>query len=122
MKNVLLIISIFLNIGLSAIYYYKTKSIQEKKCTIPVSDMDTVDYEITSMKNFESVYFNRNDSLYKDLWNEAFENQPQSAFLISCSYFYVTKDKRILKDIEVSAQQLEDVYQRNFKIDNEKSK
>jgi hypothetical protein len=115
MKNALLIISIFLNIGLSVLYYFKTKPMQEKSSAIPVNNMDTVDYEITSMKNFEAVYFNRNDSLYKDLWSEAFENEPEKAFLIPCSYFYTTKDEKVLNDIKVSAEQLETAYQRKSK-------
>jgi hypothetical protein len=114
MKNILFAISIFLNIVLFALYCYDITPIQSNISTIPAKNMDTMDYEITSMKNFENVYFNKNDSLYKDLWNEAFENQPQSAFLISCSYFYATKDKRILKDIKVSIEQLESVYQRKI--------
>jgi hypothetical protein len=115
MKNTLFAISILLNIASFALYFYKTMEIQSNISTIPAKNTDTVDYEITSMKNFESVFFNRNDSLYKALWNEAFEDEPEKAFLISCSYFYMTKDKRIKKDIEVSANQLEISYQRKFK-------
>lgn len=112
MKNMLLIISILLNIGLFSLYYLKTEAIKTRTSEITTRDIDTTDYEITSMKNFESVYFDRNDTLYKDLWGEAFENQPQSAFLISSSYYYVTKDKRILEDIAVSISQLESMYPR----------
>ncbi len=122
MKNILFAISFFLNIVLFALYYFKTKPIQQNTSAIPAKNIDTPDYEITSMKNFERVYFNRNDSLYKALWNEAFENEPEKAFLISCSYFYVTEDKRIKKDIEVSANQLETSYQRKFKIVDATSK
>ncbi len=69
------------------------------------------------MKNFKAVYLNKNDSLYKDLWSEAFENEPEQAFLIACSYYYVKKDTAILKDIKVSIEQLEHAYKRRIMID-----
>ena len=68
------------------------------------------------MKNFETVFFGKNDSTYKDLWGEAFENEPEKAFLISCSYYYITKDSSILKDIGVSVEQIEQSYQRKMKV------
>lgn len=114
----MLIVSLIINFGLVA--YCCTRVKPKLPPENATTKNTTKDYEIASMKNFENVYLNRNDSIYKQIWNEAFENQPQSAFLISCSYFYVTKDKRILKDIEVSTQQLESVYQRKFLIEGDK--
>ena len=114
MKNILFVISILLNISLLAWGLLKIKQIQTNVSVIPANNMDTLEYEITSMKNFENVYFNRNDSLYKELWSEAFENEPEKAFLISCSYYYVTKNNKIKQDIEVSSEQLESVYQKKF--------
>ncbi len=73
-------------------------------------------YEITSMKNFETVYFNKNDSIYKEIWGDAFENEPEKAFLICCTYYYVTKDTSVLKDIEISIEQLDQAYQSKIKI------
>jgi hypothetical protein len=118
MKNIPLIVSVLLNIVLIAKYCFMVEPKEENAFSNSINKH--LDYEITSMNNFEEVYFSRNDSLYNELWGEAFENEPQRAFLISCSYFYVTKDKRILKDIELSAEQMEDVYQRKFKIDSGK--
>ncbi len=118
MKNLLLIISIVINIGLIAFYFLRTDKVPQSNISANVSKKnDSIpDYEITSMKNFETVYFNRNDSIYKDVWGEAFENEPEKAFLISCSYYYVTKDTNILKDIVVSMEQLEQSYQRKMKL------
>ena len=118
MKNKILILSIGINIGLLIFCCFKTKIFKTKISTNPVSNIDTVSYDIESMRNFETVFISRNDSIYKSIWNEAFENEPEKAFLISCSYYYVTKDKRILKNIEMSILQLQDVYQRKFKIDS----
>ena len=120
MKKLLLIISIVANIGLIAFYFLMTNKTPQPNILEKVSmkNDSILDYEITSMKNFETVYFNRNDSIYKNLWGEAFENEPEKAFLISCSYYYVTKDTSILKDIGVSIEQLEQSYQRKMKLEH----
>lgn len=118
MKNLLLVISIVLNIGLIVFCFYMTNNESQSNISATVSKKnDNIpDYEITSMKNFETVYFNKNDSIYKDIWGDAFENEPEKAFLISCSYYYVTKDTSILKNIEISIEQLEMSYQRKMKV------
>lgn len=114
----LLIISVVVNIGLIAFYFLRTNKTPQPNLSANVfKKNDSIsDYEITSMKNFDAVYFNRKDSIYKNVWGEAFENEPEKAFLISCSYYYVTKDTNILKDIGVSIEQLEQAYQRKMKL------
>lgn len=118
MKNLLLIISIVVNIGLSIFCFLGSNKTPQHITSSNMSKKnDSIpDYDITSMRNFESVYFNRNDSIYKDIWGKAFENEPEKSFLISCSYYYVTKDTSILKDILVSIEQLEQSYQRKMKL------
>lgn len=119
MKNIILIASIALNIALGIFCVSRIKTPRSEPDTVSVHGEDPMpDYEITSKKNFEAVYFNRNDSLYKDLWGEAFENEPEKSFLIACSYYYVTKDTSIINDIETSAKQLEEggLYNRKLRI------
>ncbi len=67
-------------------------------------------WNIGATNNFENVYFKRNDSIYKRLWYEAYENEPPSAFLISCTYYYVSRNDSVLNDIELSKTQLESIY------------
>jgi hypothetical protein len=119
MKNALLILSLLLNIGLAAFCVVKIKTSSSPSSDISIDGKYPIpDYKITSKKNFKEVYFEQNDSLYKDLWNEAFENEPEEAFLISCSYFYVTKDTNVVEDIKTSVRQLEEkgLYNRELKI------
>jgi hypothetical protein len=118
MKNLLLVISIAANFGLIAFCFLRTPKTHQSVVLSNVSKKSDgiPDYEITSMRNFETVYFNRNDSIYKNVWGEAFENEPEKAFLISCSYYFVTKDTSILKDIGVSVDQIEQSYQRKMKV------
>jgi len=116
MKTALLILSVAINIVFAVSYYGSdrkelTPKSEAKPAALPVQARH---FEITTRQNFEAVYFNSNDSIYKRCWNEAFENHPESAFLIACSYFYVTGNKWILDDIKVSAGQLEHAYQRKF--------
>lgn len=110
-----MIMSIGINIGLVVFYSLRnndklpqshiSNDLKKKNDSIP-------DYEITSMKNFETIFFNKNDSIYKNIWGKAFENEPEKAFLISCSYYYLTNDTSVLKDVNVSIGQLEHSYQR----------
>jgi hypothetical protein len=71
-------------------------------------------FEISSPDNFESVFVHQNDSIYRRIWSEAFENHPETAFLISCSYYLVTKDSSILNDVEISESQLETMYNKHI--------
>ena len=117
-KNILLLISFLVNIGL-AIYCY-SKFQNNSKTALPLNTKirngNIPDFEITSMKNFENVYYDMNDSIYKEMWGKAFENEPEKAFLISCSYYFIRRDTNILKDIKISVDQLDQAYQNNMKI------
>jgi len=111
MRNKLFYTSIALNIFLLIFCLLKFRSSQGKSnSSADVAQSRPVDYEISSNANFRTVYIKRNDSVYKRLWNEAFENQPEYAFLISCTYYYVTGNEIIKKDIELSKKQLEEIY------------
>lgn len=117
-KNILLLISFLVNIGL-AIYCYSIFQ-NNSKTALPLNTKirngNIPDFEITSMKNFENVYYDMNDSIYKEMWGKAFENEPEKAFLISCSYYFIRRDTNILKDIKISVDQLDQAYQNNMKI------
>ena len=111
MKNIILILSLIFNLAMLAFFWDDLKRHRDSDTRSKAEAYyPEVDWEITSTKNFESVFIKKNDSIYKRLWNEAFENQPPSAFLISCTYFFVTKDTSVLNDIELSKEQLETMY------------
>ncbi len=111
MKSIFLIFSLLANIGLLIFCFYIKKDPE----LIPIDGKNPMpDYEITSTDNFKKVFFDRNDSLYKDLWGEAFENEPEKAFLISCAYNYVTQDTSAIHDIKISADQLETMYHKGL--------
>lgn len=69
-----------------------------------------MDVDITSNRNFDNVFFKKNDSLYKEIWNHEFENSPEQAFLIACGYYYLTRDLRVKKDVDQSYSQLTTIY------------
>jgi hypothetical protein len=112
MKNIFLFISIIFNIIIIGLYLYN-QDLQSVENRVRIADT-IIDYEITSSKNFEAVFIFKNDSIYNRLWSEAFENQPEKAFLISTSYFYVTGRKQALKNIETSKEQLETIYHKKW--------
>jgi hypothetical protein len=68
------------------------------------------DLYIKSYDNFDSVFFKRNDSLYRELWNEAMQDDPEQAFLMACSYFYLTKDNKIKFTVDNAYDQLKIIY------------
>ncbi len=107
MTKIVLTISIAANLLLILILLTKpdTKSKVKPKTR-------NIDYSITSADNFEKVIIEKNDSVYKRIWNQAFENQPEMAFLISVAYFHSTKKELVIEDIEKSKSQLKKMYHR----------
>jgi hypothetical protein len=78
--------------------------------------VDSIDYKISSNKNFQSVFILKNDSLYKWLWNKSFQEQPEDAFFLSAAYFYVTNDSMVIDDINLSINQLETIYHSDINV------
>jgi hypothetical protein len=66
--------------------------------------------------HFEDVYFNLNDSIYHEIWKEAYKEYPEDAFLISTSYYYVTKQNKALKDINTSMKKLQTMYHDTMRV------
>jgi hypothetical protein len=115
MMKFFLILSITVNLLIAL--FFILNSNRSNKIKAVNKRMAIHDFEITSTDNFESVFIEKNDSVYGRIWNDAFQNQPEKAFLISCSYFLVTKNQNILKDIEISESQLETMYHKRILVD-----
>lgn len=60
--------------------------------------------------NFRKIFIERNDSVYKEVFSKSFEDLPEQAFLLSSTYFFLTKDSLVLKDMKVACSQLESIY------------
>lgn len=72
---------------------------------------------VSQSQNFESLFINHSDSAYHRIWNHSFQNWPESAFLVACSYYYVTKRDTVLHDIAISKEQLEQMYHSRIVIE-----
>jgi hypothetical protein len=60
--------------------------------------------------NFEKIFIEKNDSVYKRIFSLAFENNPVQAYLLSCTYYTVTKDTTIKKDIKMISTEIKAIY------------
>jgi len=107
--------SIIINVLMLSIVLIQNNLLKEKKAIKTLNDKEIkMDYDITSNENFEKIFFDNNDSLYSVQFNEAFENQPEMALLISCTYYFITKNEKVLDDINLSISQLKEIYVRKF--------
>lgn len=48
--------------------------------------------------------------MYKHIFSTSFENSPVQAYLLSCTYYTVTKDSTIKKDIEMIGSEIKEIY------------
>jgi hypothetical protein len=111
MKNSILIGSIVLNV-LCIVYIIMQMDEHKGGPTYDPKELliDSIDYKISSNKNFHSVFILKNDSLYRRLWNKTFQEQPEDAFFLSAAYYYITNDSMVKDDIDMSLNQLETIY------------
>ncbi|HPT13796.1 MAG TPA: hypothetical protein PK796_03330 [Bacteroidales bacterium] len=117
--RILLILSIFLNLVFLVIIYFlrkEDKVVKETKEPNKIEIQRQTENDVILRKNFESMFYKCNDSIYRNVWNSAFEEEPEMAFLISSTYYFVTKDDKILKDIETSNSQLKEIYYQKINI------
>lgn len=107
----ILITSLLLNVVFMILLFnlkWKDQKMQRNiaREALPIYPND--DFRISN--NFVNLYVNKNDSIYKQIWRSAYEDKPTDAFLISSTYYFVTKNKSILKDVEMSKSQVEEIY------------
>ncbi|HEY0652123.1 MAG TPA: hypothetical protein VGD65_03305 [Chryseosolibacter sp.] len=106
MNKLILIFSLLLNVGLTLLLLFG----RQEKAPGKILANRNKDYDITSFSNFKSVFIEKDDSVYLGLWNQAFQEEPEIAFLLSSSYYHTTKNRDLLKHIELSNSQLKTIY------------
>jgi hypothetical protein len=75
------------------------------------------DFKIESPNNFKAVFFNFNDSVYDQIFTHTYENSSEEAFLISTAYHFVSKQQRVLKDIDASINALQETYRDTLRVE-----
>ena len=68
------------------------------------------DKDLSVQYNFKKIFIEKNDSVYKRIFSLAFENNPVQAYLLSCTYYTVTKDTTIKKDIKMIGTEIKAIY------------
>lgn len=84
--------------------------IHEVDSNTHLSACKTSPMHFSTPENFEALFVHHNDSVYRRVWGHSFQDWPESAFLVACSYYYVTKQDTLLHDNAVSKEQLEQIY------------
>ena len=110
-------LSVLINVILFIVVLVQNSKLKRKSVLKEINNLQlSADNNVTSHLNFDSIFFQKNDTVYNKIWSQAFENTPEEAFLISCSYFLITKKSEVLDDIFVSGQQLEEMYHKKLAI------
>lgn len=99
--KVMLIISLSFNIILAMFFWKQRKELEFSRMIDKYNvDLSKIDNSPISDDNFRKIFIEKNDTLYRDIYNKAFENSSAEAYLIACGYYYVTRNKRAKEDIE----------------------
>ena len=66
--------------------------------------------DLTNKFYFEKIFIEKNDSVYKMVYNRSFEDLPVQAYLLACTYYLIKKDSSSKKDIEMISSEIKAIY------------
>lgn len=71
---------------------------------------------LTDTFNFKKIFLEKNDSVYKVVFNKSFEDYPVQAYLLACTYYLLKKDEITKKDIEMISSEIRSIYGKSPEI------
>lgn len=69
-----------------------------------------------SIPDFERIFLEKNDSVYKTIFNLPFEEYPVQAYLLACTYYMLKKDNSARNDFRMMSAEIESIYGKPPKI------
>jgi hypothetical protein len=107
MKNKFLVFSLVLNFVVIFYCAFLQKKINKYEQR---SEIDNTHGNLSIQHNFKKVFVEKSDSVYKIIFGTSFENNPVEAYLIASSYYLLTKNPAIKKDIMMVNTELQPIY------------
>jgi hypothetical protein len=117
MKNykVIAIFSLVINLVLGVLLFKPSSSKTTKYST---GDTLAKEKDLSVRYNFEKIFLEKNDSVYREVFNKSFEDLPVQAYLLACTYYLLKKDTITKKDIEMISSEIKGIYGRAPNIDS----
>lgn len=103
--KIISIVSIVINIVLLFVIFKNYN--ENKSINVPMLPQDK---DLSSRYNFEKIFLEKNDSVYKIVYNKSFEDLPVQAYLLACTYYLLKKDSSSKKDIEMINSEIKAIY------------
>lgn len=116
--KLLLIISMIINLVLLSIWFNNQTVISE--CNKKILRKDSLIKVVYKQydNHFQEIFIEKNDSIYQEVFVSNFEHNPEFVFLLSNTYFFITHRKFIQNDIDASNAEIEGIYGKPIKIEN----
>jgi len=100
-------ISIVINFTLLFLLFIKFNNKENNIKDIPKLSQNE---DLSNRYNFEKIFLEKNDSVYKNVFNRSFEDFPVQAYLLACTYYMIKKDTSIKQDIVMISSEIKGIY------------
>ncbi|HXT85208.1 MAG TPA: hypothetical protein VN704_12925 [Verrucomicrobiae bacterium] len=105
--KIIAIISLTINFVLA---FFLIKNLNQKEIKLNHIDFLSKNEDLSNPYNFKKIFIEKNDSIYKAVFNNSYKNLPVQAFLLSCTYYLIKKDNNQKKDIKIISSKLKRIY------------
>lgn len=103
-----LIMSIIMNIYWGITFYYSKKDKIENFSYLDQKSPDCL--ELFNKTNYQKIFIEKNDSTYREYFNRFFVNTPGQSFLLACTFYLLSNDKKIKRDIQAVLSEMKGMY------------
>lgn len=106
--SIILYVSLALNLILAYVIFTNAKTATKNKLALDYKPSLNID--LSDKYNFQKIFIEKNDSVYRSVYNKSFEDNPVNAFLLACSYYVITNDTIHKKDVIMANTELEAIF------------
>ena len=108
--RIITVVSVAANFIFLFMLYKSTKSKVVNTATSSVSK------DLSIHHDFEKIFLEKNDSIYRMIYGKSFEELPVQAYLLACTYYLVKKDSSSKKDIQMISSEIKAIYGKSPEI------
>ena len=109
--RIITVVSVAANFIFLFMLYKSTNRSKEVNTSI-----SSVSKDLSIHHNFEKIFLEKNDSIYRMVYGKSFEELPVQAYLLACTYYLVKKDSSSKKDIQMISSEIKAIYGKSPEI------
>src|SRR6516164_4181048 len=110
MKNtpIITICSYLLNL-IFVIILIKNLSANDSKQSVQRMSPKT---DLSINNNFQKIFIEKDDTLYRAVFNKSFEDLPTQCYMLACAYYLLKRDSNTLNDVKMITSEIKGIYGR----------